>query len=387
MAAITMRNTRLLSFLVMSLSLGCGFSPQHGSSGNGGNGGGAMDGSAASGGTSGGGNTGSGGSSSGGGASGGGGVGSGGIGGNPYANPDGGVVTCMPGVAGTGITACGYPYASTTPLTNVVFNEVEVLRAIEPAGAVPMAIVRLFYNDEHALTLGVRSVAVQTSSGTTTTAYPVSALMTNPGSVTNAQTGTTELVGDQSGLDQSLRPMWPVLFLTDVTADPNSHAGDWQLGGVPFAPTAVFGTWKAAVRTVNNTVSPATVTITPDADPAKNNWNLGAGSDPVPAGMTNQGFGAEVRWEVALTPGHSYRIQVMVHDGDQNKGGGDSGEACVIYCAGGAGGEGGSGGSGGTTPTCPSGYAACGAGGIEPGACPSGTVCANGCCLPNNIVP
>jgi hypothetical protein len=251
-----------------------------------------------------------------------------------------------------------------------------------------MAIVRLFYNDEHALTLGVRSVAVKTSGGTTTTDYAVSPLTSNPGSVMSAQTGTTELVGDQSGLDQSLRPMWPVLFLTDVTADPTTRSGDWQQGGVPLAPTAIFGTWKAAVRTVDKTVSPNTVSIAPDADPAKNNWNLGTGSDPVPAGLTNQGFGAEVRWEVALTAGHSYRLQVMVHDGDQNKTGGDSGEACVIYCSGGGGGgEGGSSGSdGGITQTCPAGYAACGAGGIDPASCPSGTVCANGCCLPN-IVP
>jgi hypothetical protein len=305
-------------------------------------------------------------------------------GGNPYAGADGGVVTCIPGVAGTAITSCGYPYASSTPLTNVVFNEVEVLRAIEPAGAIPMAIVRLFYNDEHALTLGVRRVTVKDASGTANTDYPVSALATNPGSVTNAQLGTNELVGDQSGLDQSLRPMWPVLFLTDVTADPNSHTGDWQMGGVPQAPTAVFGTWKAAVRTVDKTVSPNTVTIAPDTDPAKNNWSLGAGSDPVPAGLTNQGYGAEVRWEVPLTPGHSYRLQVIVHDGDQNKGGGDSGEACVIYCAGGPGGEGGLGGAGGgpPPPMCPSGLVACGYQGVEPGSCPSTTVCANGCCLP-----
>src|SRR5206468_2620486 len=114
------------------------------------------------------------------------------------------------------------------------------------------------------------------------------------------------------------------------------------LGGRPVTPTAVFGTWKAAVRAVDKTVSPPAVTITPDADPAKNKWALGAGSDPVPAGLTDQGFGAEVRWEVALAAGHSYRLQVMVHDGDQNKAGGDSGEACVIYCAGGGGGQGGS---------------------------------------------
>jgi len=311
-------------------------------------------------------------------------TGSGGAAGNPYANNDGGFITCIPGVAGTAITYCGYPYASSNPLTSVVFNEVEVLRAIQPAGAIPMAIVRLFYNDEHALTLGVRRVAVKDASGTTTnTDYPVSPLATNPGSVTNAQFGTNELVGDQSGLDQSLRPMWPVLFLTDVTADTNSHAGDWQMGGVPRTPTDVFGTWKSAIRNVDKTMTPNAVSITPDADPTKNNWNLGAGSDPVPAGLATQGYGAEVRWEVPLTPGHSYRIQVIVHDGDQNKAGGDSGEACVIYCAGGTGGQGGSD-DGGTPPppTCPTGYAACGYQGVEAISCPPTTVCANGCCLP-----
>jgi hypothetical protein len=286
------------------------------------------------------------------------------------------------------ITDCGYPYTSSNPLTNVDFNEAEVLRAIEPAGTWPNGIVRLFYNDEHALTLGVRSVAVKTSSGTTTSDYPVSPLMMDPGSATSPQMGTTALAGDQSGLDASLRPMWPSLFMTDVTADPASRAGDWQQGGAPRAPDAIFGTWKAAVRAVDKTVTPNTASITPDADPAKNNWNLGGG-DPVPAGLTNQGYGAEVRWNVPLTPGRSYRVQVLVHDGDQNKTGGDSGEACVLFCAGGScpsegcGSGDGTGGGGGAS--CPPQSMACGAGGIDPASCPSGTVCANGCCL--TIIP
>jgi hypothetical protein len=55
------------------------------------------------------------------------------------------------------------------------------------------------------------------------------------------------------------------------------------------------------------------------------------------AALTNQGYGTEVRWAVNamkcngafLQPGHVYRMQFMVHDGDQNKGGGDVGQACV----------------------------------------------------------
>jgi hypothetical protein len=294
-----------------------------------------------------------------------------------------GATTCTPGVEGSAIVDCGYPYTSSNPLTSVVFNEDEVLRAIQPSGGAPSGIVRLFYNDEHALTLGVRQVVVTSASGTTMTDYPVSPLTVNPGSVTDAKTGTNELAGQQSGLDQSLRPMWPVMYITDITSDINSRSGDWQQGGRPRGPTEVFGTWKAAVRTVDTSVTPNTISITPDADPAKNAWNLGAGADPAPTGVTNQGYGAEARCNIALSSGHSYRIQVMVHDGDQNKAGGDSGEACVVFCAG-TGGEG-TGGAGGSSepppPACPQGATACGPGtDVDPVSCPAGTVCANGCC-------
>ena len=284
-----------------------------------------------------------------------------------------GVFSCTPGREELIITDCGYPNATNNPLSSTVFNENEVLRAIRPAGSWPNGIVQMFYNDEHALTLGVRQVGVKTSSGTTTTDYPVTPLATNPGSAVDPQLGTTMLNGVQSGLDASFRPMWPALFITDISNDPAEREGDWQMGGRPFAPNAIFGSWKAAVRTVDMTKNPAVATITPDADPAKNNWNL-AGGDPVPAGLANEGYGAEARWNVTLTPGHSYRLQVLVHDGDQNKAGGDSGEACVLFCAGGGGcgsdgcpttGTGGTGGN-----QCPEAVTICGPGGIPPGVLP-----------------
>lgn len=297
-----------------------------------------------------------------------------------------GALTCTGGTQRTIITDCGYPFASGNVLTNVVFNESEVLRAIEPAGSAPVGIVRVFYNDEHALTLGVRQVVVKSATGTTTRDFPVSLLPSDPGTATNPQTGSNELVGDISGLDASLRPMWPALFLTDLTADPSSRAGDWQSGGRPRNPDVVFGSWKAAVRSVDATKTPSTVSILPDPDPAKNDWNLGAGADPVPAGLKNEGFGAEARWSVALAPGHSYRLQVIVHDGDQNKSGGDTGEACVTFCAGGTA-VAGTGGSGPPPASCPAGIASCSGGVIDAASCPSQTVCANGCCLPRIIVP
>jgi hypothetical protein len=319
----------------------------------------------------------------GGGASGGGGVTGGG---GPKGGGAGGVVTCTPGVAATLVTDCGYPMTSNLPLTSVVFNESEVLRAIEGVGGAPTATIRVFYSDEHALTLGVRQVAVTTAAGTTMMDYPMSALTSNPGSALDPQTGTNELAGPQSGLDVSQRPMWPALFITDVTSDPNDRSGDWQHGGRPRNPNALFGTWKGAVRTVDARVTPNKITITPDPDPMKNMWNLGPGADPVPMGLKGEGFSAEARWTVPLATGHSYRIQAMVHDGDQNKAGGDSGEACVLFCAGGPAGPGVDGGvPQPPPPSCPMGTMRCGQDAIDPAACPAATVCANGCCLP--IIP
>lgn len=226
----------------------------------------------------------------------------------------------------------GYPYVSTNPLTSITFNESTVLRAFAPAIATGSGdTIRVWYNDEHALTLGVRQVVVKTKSGTSTTNFSVSKLPSDPGHVANPAVGSTSTSGDLAGTDPSGRPMFPALFITDITANPNDTSGDWQFNGTAIAPTAVYGSWKGAVVTVDKTKSPATRTITPDNDPAKNNWNLGSGADAVPPGLSNEGYGAEAVWSISslgLKPGHYYRMEFMVHDGDQNKTGGDSGEAC-----------------------------------------------------------
>jgi hypothetical protein len=140
------------------------------------------------------------------------------------------------------------------------------------------------------------------------------------------------------------RPDRPVLYVTDISVNFTSRAGDWQFGDTnenhPNSPDFVSGTWKAAVKTVDysSSLTSPTITTTPDSDPATNNWVLGPGSDTVPTGLTNQGYGAEVRWTVSnlhdqqgnlLQLSHSYRLEFIVHDGDQNKTGGDCGEACV----------------------------------------------------------
>ena len=175
----------------------------------------------------------------------------------------------------------------------------------------------------------------------------------------NPQTGITTSDGNDTnvctGDPDCGRPMRPSLFITDIfntnSIPPNPRSGDWQYHGDQTLnnPDDIFGTWKGAARIIDHTVSPATEGVTPDADPTKNNWHLGtcgggATCDDAPLGLTNQGYGAEVRWDVAnlkltdttdpnyglaLIPGHTYRFQFIVHDGDQNKVGGDTGQACV----------------------------------------------------------
>jgi hypothetical protein len=203
----------------------------------------------------------------------------------------------------------------------------------------------VFYNDEHALTLGCA-----------TSSAPVSPLSTDPDAVNYPQTG------DPACTDTLGRPLRPVLFVTDISADPSCTAGDQQKGGPAYDPIAVFGSWKSATEADGGSVgTPAMM------DPKSNMWNLTSSADPVPTGATacKEGFSAELRFEVGLISGHSYRLQVQAHDGDQNKGG-DSGEACAVFCAG-------------SGTLCDPGVTQCAGAGAS--ACAAGQVCVQGCCL------
>jgi uncharacterized repeat protein (TIGR01451 family)/choice-of-anchor A domain-containing protein len=246
-----------------------------------------------------------------------------------------------------------YPNATSDALTNVAFNENTLLAAFSPTdGSIvspTQGTLDVWFNDETAMALGVSQITTKTSSGTTTTNYAVSALPSSPGSVTNPQVGapytppsnlatvTPGGLALQGGTDTSGRPLTPSLYVTDITGlDPSSvaaHAGDWQYGGTPIAPNAVYGTWKSFTETIDMTTSTPTITLTAGANPASNGWNLGSGSDAPPSSVgSSQGYGAEVKWNLSslgLIPGHSYRFYVIMHDGDQNKSGGDAGQACI----------------------------------------------------------
>ena len=249
---------------------------------------------------------------------------------------------CEPFTVISATCVLGYPDSSNNPRSSVVFTESGVLRTFAVLGAGATAQIAAWYNDEHALTLGVRRVVNITSGGTTTTDYPFTTMTTaaptpgNPAHATNPLVGATYAQGNKDLAAGGGRPMFPALFVTDITASASSRVGDWQQGSdTSFSPNDVFGSWKGAVRTVKSTSNPAQVTVTPDADPAKNNWNLGVGADTPPGGFAayaNEGYGAEARWNASalgLQSGHVYRMVLMVHDGDQNKTGGDSGEGCA----------------------------------------------------------
>ena len=242
----------------------------------------------------------------------------------------------------TGCTQClctvGYPDDSSPPRSQVLFNESEVLRYFDPGAdncAAGQDTIKLWYSDEHALTLGVSKVIVDGVEHP----FPITPRPTAPTCKQGAelQFGATDPTGDLSGNDTAKgggRPLWPALFITDLTCyGPKSRAGDWQQGGVGIPPQRVCGVWKGAIKTVDHSRVPS-VTVTPEADPPKNGWTLGGGEPPKVGfnNLTNQGYGAECEWfvkDLGLVAGHTYRLYFMVHDGDQNKVGGDVGHACT----------------------------------------------------------
>jgi uncharacterized repeat protein (TIGR01451 family) len=262
-----------------------------------------------------------------------------------------------------------YPYTDAShPLTSTVFNESTVLKGSEPTVATVGGNIRMYYSDEHALALGIRQVTGGPNPGTfPVTNFPrTNALMVafgapsgtlalssgvdHNGNPVPAYTGGPNLplaTGADTcpgGCDPAFRPVRPSLFCTDIT-NANTNNGDWQIvGGTGQPPHFVSGTWKSATTVVDALGVPTT---TVDADPQDNDantalWKMGPDAIPPLGGYgvlpDNEKFGAEIRWNVnlltcngvPLQAGHAYRMQFLVHDGDQNKVGGDAGQACAI---------------------------------------------------------
>src|SRR2546428_1747540 len=118
-----------------------------------------------------------------------------------------GAIRAHAGTKTSATDTCGYPGQGGDPRVTVAFNESTVVAGFSPQGTVtagPGLSIKLWYNDEHALTLGVRRVSVKTKTGTAGTDYPLAALCSTPTpgcGVTNPPVGTTALGGDQAGTD------------------------------------------------------------------------------------------------------------------------------------------------------------------------------------------
>jgi hypothetical protein len=289
-------------------------------------------------------------------------------------------------------TTIAYDDAS-TKLSESAFNENIVLYAF----AVVQDEVQMFYSDEHPLIYGFDKVTIdgvdQTDidftpgnpSGNPILPQPPTSLpgicISDPIDWGNTNFNSVDpksnvdannyLTGCEAG-PACGRPIPPCLFVTDTTDDPTSRAGDWQFGGTCQLPNKLCGTWKFATKVV--TTHPANpnpdgsvfMEVITNTDPgyilrnsAGTSWNLGSGSDPLPipsisannavnpGSTSNTGlntYGAEIVWDFSklnppLNPSRNYRLQFMVHDGDQTRVGGDVGQACV-----------------GLTAACPPGY-------------------------------
>jgi uncharacterized repeat protein (TIGR01451 family) len=259
--------------------------------------------------------------------------------------------------------SCGYSGTSTSTtaaLNTVVFNESTDAKAISLGGNPANPTVNYYYSDEHALTLGatsnggVVSPFAPAAYGTSTNPYSDYGLMSNGTPIA----GRNPLrVGDLTAKDSLHRPIYPSAFVTDVTGISSSSAaykaGDWQNLNTPStgtngaqAPGFIAGTWKVYAGPSTSTGDPGsgnplTVGTTNGLGPNADNYpgvNISGAS-------SLEKYTAETRWaaaglmawnpntstwEPSLLPGHTYRVQVIAHDGDQNQSGGDVGEACQI---------------------------------------------------------
>ncbi len=171
--------------------------------------------------------------------------------------------------------------------------------------------LRAFYTNKNALVLGSGAVTQMGS-------HPASQVA-NPS------------IGNAGAKDSDNLPLYPAIFITDITNLPQNISGDSQGGGQANKPGALYGTWKA-----NGT-----------ADPEANGQERGPGASTWPPangpqGIHGEDFTTEIVWTtasiqardpstgqfVSLQPGHKYRIQIVLHDGASPS---DVGQACMQF--------------------------------------------------------
>jgi parallel beta-helix repeat protein len=170
--------------------------------------------------------------------------------------------------------------------------------------------LKVFFTNKHALLLGVGNI---------------SPLGKSPSHI------STPLLGDTTIRDIDNFPIHPAIFATDITTHTTNISGDAQSGGQPNTPDTVYGAWKAAGA----------------PDPVANGMSRTPLSDPWPPangppGTHASDFTAELVWKLsnvrardpvsnqylAPQPGHKYRVQIALHDGEDPT---DVGVACLEF--------------------------------------------------------
>jgi hypothetical protein len=130
-----------------------------------------------------------------------------------------------------------------------------------------------------------------------------------------------------------------VIYVTKVASNAAANtpaAGDWQHGGTPQSPSFIGGMWKAdGAPHQGQTLVSGKATGTAFGN---NGDFLGPHADTFSLNIngTLEKYGAETRYDVLglkdnngndVGPGRTYKVQMMIHDGDHVS---DTGEACKI---------------------------------------------------------
>lgn len=128
--------------------------------------------------------------------------------------------------------------------------------------------------------------------------------------------------------DANKFPISPAVFLTDITANAADVSGDAQNNGVAQFPTDIYGAWRVENGLSSNVA---------------NGQTLGQGADLWPpangpaGGSRNSAWTAQIIWKMpnlktntgaALTAGNTYRMQLVLHSGTQNK---EIAELCTTF--------------------------------------------------------
>lgn len=129
--------------------------------------------------------------------------------------------------------------------------------------------------------------------------------------------------GDLAVKDVDNFPLFPAIYLTDISNKHDDISGDAEKGGQPNMPDEIYGSWQALGERMK----------------AQNGKYLGTGADSWPpangpGGESSTNFSAEIIWNTAnlkafdpesnnlvdLQPKHDYRGELTLHDGDNPPG-------------------------------------------------------------------